>query len=481
MHDFFLFDNNIDMDYLKILKEKQKYLDDLIIKEINLNNNIVNIINIETLTSSLDINEIILEKMILFENFNEEYLLKYLLNFIPVINVSLPSNYQELINRLFNGFTIILINNKYILGLETRSDLSRGVSEIDYEKTINGPKDSFIEHYNTNLGLIRRRIKTDNLYVKTYELGTLTKTKIGLLYIKNVTKNNLIKDIDNRLLDIKTDGIIDSNYLKKYFNTSKSLFPTIKSTERPDLASQSLLEGKVLIIVDNSPEILILPTFFIDFFHASDDYYQKRFNITFIRFIRLFAFLIAIFIPGIYISLITHNPDSMPINLLLSFQSQRANVPFPAFVEGILMIIIFEILKECDVRIPASLGSAISILGGLVLGTAAVDAGIVSPIMIIIVSLSAISGMLMPSIDAVNSIRWYRFILIILSSFFGFYGIFLGTILILTTLSDTKSIDKDYLYPFAPINFKEQKDAFLKLNQSRTRNPILSNNKKRGY
>jgi len=480
MHDFFLFDNNINMDYLKIIKEKKKNIDDLIIKEINLNNNQIHIVNIETLTSSSNINEFILKKTILLENLNEFDLLKYLLNFMPVINVSLIKNYKDIINRLFNGFTIIIINNKIIIGCETKNDLSRGVTNIDYEKTINGPKDSFIEHYNTNLGLIRRRIKSDNLYIKTYELGTITKTKVGLLYIKNITKNNLVNEIDKKLSKIKIDGIIDSNYLKKYLNTSKSLFPTIKSTERPDLACQSILEGKVLILVDNSPEILILPTFFIDFFHASDDYYQKRVNITFIRFIRLIAFLIAIFLPSIYISLTTHNPDAMPINLLLSLKSQRQTVPFPGFVEGILMIIIFEILRECDVRIPSSMGSAISILGGLVLGSASVDAGIMSPIMIIIISASAISGMLMPSIDAINMIRWYRFILIILSSLFGFYGIFLGTILILTTLSDTKSLDKDYLYPFAPINFNEQKDAFFKLNQEETRNPILSNNKKRG-
>ena len=440
------------MNYLKILKEKKKNIDDLIIKEIDLKNNNLNIINIETLTSGYDINEFILERMILLENFNELNLVKYLLNYLPVLNINVLNNYEELINRLFNGFTIILINNKIILGVETKNDLSRGVQSIDYEKTINGPKDSFIEHYNTNLGLIRRRIKTDKLFVLNYELGSLTKTKVGLLYIKNIAKNNLISEIDKKLSKIELDGIIDSNYLKKYFNKSSSLFPTIKSTERPDLTCQALLEGKVVILVDNSPEVLILPTFFIDFFHASDDYYQKRYNITFIRFIRLIAFLIAIFLPSLYISFTTFNPDNIPLNLLITFQNQRQLVPFPAFIEGILMIITFEILRECDVRIPSSMGSAISILGGLVLGTTLVDAGIVSPIMIIVVSASAISGMLMSSIDAINMVRWYRFILIILSSFLGFFGIFLGTILILLSLVDTKSIDKDYLFPFAPIN-----------------------------
>ena len=468
------------MNYIELLKKEKENTDDLIIKEINISNNIIYIISIETLTSSTDINDFILEYINYKDINNIDNLEEYLYNHLPVISNQKINNYQDLLKRLFNGFTIIIINNN-ILALETRNNLTRGVSESNYEKTIIGPKDAFIEHYNTNLGLIRRRIKDHNLYTKTYELGKYTKTKVGLLYINNICKKNLINKIDKKLKEINIDGIIDSNSLKRYLNTSKNFFPTLKTTERPDLASMALLEGKVLLLVDNSPDVLILPTFFVDYFHASDDYYQKQTNITFIRLIRFFAFLISIFLPAIYISLTTHNPDNMPIRLLLTFESQRQNVPFPAFLEAFLMIICFEILRESDIRIPSSMGTAISILGGIVLGDAAVNAGIVSPIMIIVIAISAISGMLMPSIEAVNSIRWYRFLLIILSTFFGFYGIFLGIILILTSLSNTKSIGIDYLYPFAPINFNEQKDAILKFqNKFKYRNPLLSNNKKRG-
>ena len=172
----------------------------------------------------------------------------------------------------------------------------------------------------------------------------------------------------------------------------------------------------------------------------------------------------------------------MPITLLLSLPKQRQSVPFPAFLEAILMIIAFEILRESDIRIPSSLGTAVSILGGLVLGDAAVSAGIVSPIMIIVVAISAISGLLMPSIEAINSIRWYRFILIILASIFGGFGIFLGTILILANLAEMKSEGVDYLYHFAPINFEELKDSILRIpsRKAKRRNPLLSNNKIRG-
>lgn len=470
------------MDYIKKIKTDTNNADDFIYKEVLIGNNKINLINIESITSGDSINNFILKRISFLNNLQANDLTEYLYNYLPAVNIKKVNDYNTLKEMLLNGFTILIINNQNILAIETRRDLSRGVSEVDYEKNIIGPKDAFIEHYNTNLGLIRRRIKDTNLHIKTYFLGTRTKTKVGLIYMKEICKDELVNKIDKKLKKINIDAIIDSNYLKRYLNKSNSLFPTLKSTERPDLASISLLEGKVLLIIDNSPEVLILPTFFIDFFHTSDDYYQKQLNISFIRIIRLIAFIIAIFLPAIYIALITHNPDSMPINLLLSFKSQRISVPFPAFVEAILMIITFEILRESDVRIPTSMGTAISILGGLVLGDAAVSAGILSPIMIIVIAISAISGMLMQTIEAVNSIRWYRFIVIILASFLGYYGIFLGIIIILTNLSDTKSINKDYLFPFAPINFKEQKDGFVKIPNKnlKYRNPILSNNKIRG-
>ena len=213
----------------------------------------------------------------------------------------------------------------------------------------------------------------------------------------------------------------------------------------------------------------------------SDDYYQKNFNTTFIRIIRLLAFIIAIILPSYYISITTINVDLIPINLLVNFIGQRSSVPFPAFMEAFIMIFSFEVLRESDIRIPSNEGTAISILGGLVLGDAAVSAGIISPIMIIVVAISAIAGLVFQGIEVVNAIRFWRFILIILSSIMGLYGIFIGIVLIITNICDTKSFDADYLYPFAPINLNEQKDGFIRFKELlRKRNPILSNNKIRG-
>ena len=379
---------------LNQLKELTKNSCDFLFKRITINKNTIDLISIETIASSSDINDFILKKISLLDNYSDIDLKNYLFNYLPVISINKLNNFNELIDKLLNGFAIILINDKVILSAETRRDLTRGVSEANYERSIIGPKDSFIEHFNTNVGLIRRRIKTMDLEINEVTIGKYSKTRIGVLLINSIAKSNLKQKIINKLKKIDIDGIIDSGYIKNYLNEDNSIFPTIRSTERPDLASQSLLEGKIIIITDNSPDILILPTFFIDYFHTSDDYYQKSINISFIRIIRLIAFIIAIFLPSYYIAITTHNIDFIPINLLINFLFQRESVPFPAFFEALIMIISFEILRESDMRIPSSMGTAISILGGLVLGEAAVSAGIISPIMIIVIAISASSSLL---------------------------------------------------------------------------------------
>ena len=467
------------MDYLKKIKTDFKNFDDLIIKEIILNNNVIQIISIDTIINSFNINDFILKRITVFENTID--LTNTLINLLPCNNIKKINNYSEIKSLLTNAFTIIIINNQECLAVETIGNLNRSIAPSEYEKSITGPKDSFIEHFNTNVGLIRKRIRTSDLKLESVNVGKYTNTKIGIMYIESIYKKEIKEQIIKKLQNINIDGIIDSGYLKKYLTKSKSLFPTIRSSERPDLVSQALLEGKIIIITDNSPDILILPSFFIDYFHTSDDYYQKHFNITFIRIMRLLAFIISIILPAYYIAITTFNVDFIPINLLVNFIAQRSSVPFPAFIETFLMILSFEILRESDMRIPSSQGTSISILGGLVLGDAAVQAGIISPIMIIVIAISTISGLIFQSVEVVNAIRFWRFILIILSSILGLYGIFLGILLIIINLSDTQSLDNDYLYPYAPINLLMQKDGFIKTNDKiKYRNPLLSNNHIRG-
>lgn len=458
---------------------------DIIYKELLINNQKITIIYSEVLASGEDISQIILKNIsyIVEKNLPINNLFLYLYNNIPGHNRVIIKDYQDLLKKLWNGYTIIYINDLEIFALETKSKLDRGINTVNSELSVRGPKDSFTENFNKNFGLIRKRIKNESLWMKDLIIGKYSQTKVGICYIKDIANKDLIEKVTSRLEKIDTDGIIDSGYLKKYLVEKNSIFPTIVTTERPDVVSMALLEGKCCIVVDNSPYVLIMPCFFIDLFHTPDDYYQKTINISFIRIIRLLAFFIAIFVPAYYIAITTHNHDSVTTSLLLNFLAQRESVPFPALVEGIIMTVSFEILRESDMRMASTMGTAVSILGGLVLGDAAVQAGIISPIMIIVVAISAISGLVFTSIELTSAIRFWRIFLMILAASLGIYGIYLGLILLITKLASISSFGKPYLAPFSPFIKSEQTDAILKINTNnrlKKRNPILTKNKIRG-
>lgn len=465
------------------LKIDTNFASDIIYKEISILDKKITLIYSEVITSGDNISKIILNNISLIieeKLINNDNIYSYLYNNLPGSNRSIIKNYDDLVNKLLNGYTIIYLDDNNIFGLETRVSLDRGINTSQSEISILGPKDSFCENYNKNLGLIRYRIKNKNLWVKDLNIGKYSNTKIGILYINGITNNNLVNDIYQKLSNIKIDGILDSSYLKKYLSSKNSIFPTIISTERPDLVTMALLEGKCVVLVDNSPYALIIPCFFIDFFHTPDDYYHKSINITFIRIIRLIAFFIAIFIPAYYIAITTHNHDSVTTNLLINFLKQRESVPYPALVEALIMTVAFEVLRESDMHSSTG-GTAISILGGLVLGDAAVSAGIISPIMIIVVAISAIAGLSFTSIELTNAIRFFRIIMMILAATLGIYGIFIGIILLITKLSSINSFNTPYLAPFSPLIINEQKDAILKINtKTKLRNPLLSKNRIRG-
>lgn len=449
---------------------------DYIFKTIYISNKKIDFIFNEVLCSGSDINQFILENF----SYLKKRDLKNIINILPDNNIKIIKE-TEILSYLNNGFLILLVN-KLILAIEVRANLERGITTIESELSINGPKDSFSENFNTNLGLIRRRIKSPNLWCSEITLGKSSNTKVGILYMNDIIDKNLVTKVKEKLNKIDIDAIIDSSYLKDVLEDNNSFFPTIMSTERPDKVSMALLEGKIAIIIDMSSYVLILPNFFIDFFHTVDDYYQKSINTTFIRIIRILAFFIAILLPSFYIAVTTYNQDAIPMSLLLLLKAQRAFVPFPAVVEALFMIISFEILRESDLRMSSTTGSAISILGGLILGDAAVSAGIMSPIMIIIIALSSIAGFVFSSIELVNAIRMYRIIFLVLSCILGLYGIYLGSVYLLYKLITLTSLNKPYLAPFSPFIKNEMKDSIYKDSNtsSKYRNPLLTKNKYRG-
>lgn len=455
---------------------------DLIIRPFIIDNREITLVMSEVLGSSSYVNDFILRRLLTIK-FQSDDIGSQLLNFIPTNNGKILNKLSDMTDYICMGFALILFSDNEVekaIAIEARATIDRGIPIVNNEASITGSKDAFNENFNTNIGLIRRRIRTSDLYVDGMFIGKSSKTKIGILYMNNIVIKENVDNIKNKLSKINVDGILDTGNLKSYLDSKTNFFfPTITSTERPDKVAQALLEGKIAIVSDNSPFVLITPTFFVDYLHTSDDYYEKAINTSFIRIIRFLAFLIAIFTPAIYIALTTHNQDILPLSLFLNFMAQRDTVPFSALIEAIFMSISFEILRESDIRKPASMGTSVSILGGLILGDAAVSAGIISPIMIIVISISAISGLAFSSVEMIYALRWWRFIMLFLAMFFGLFGIFVGFIILLASLVTTSSESLPYLAPFSPFIKEEIKDTIIKGSHKRIRfrNPLLTKNK----
>ena len=404
---------------------------------------------------------------------------KNIINKISNFKYKELTTYKDLIYHLNSGFTILLVSpNKYI-ALETRRDLSRGISSPVTENTARGPLDSFTENIEANIGLIKRRIKSNDLWAKKYVLGKYTQTSACLLYIKSIAKKEIVDKVDKLINNIDIDGIIASGTLRNLIEKeNKNVFPNIISAEKPYTAIKYLLQGNVIIMIDNDPFILILPTTLNDNFISEEDDYNKSINVSITRILRYLTFIITLLTPGIYIAITTFNQEILPTQLLVSVAAQRENVPFSTFVEAILMIISFEILRESDLKLPSFASSAISIVGALILGEAAVSAGIVSPIMIIVIAITSISSLIFIEPEFTTGLRVYRIAFMIGGAIFGIHGILLIAILFLINLASYDFLGTPYLSPFAPTIKSDLKDSIIKFPtiKIRQRNKLLSNN-----
>ena len=404
----------------------------------------------------------------------KELLYDVIKNNISNIKIKEINNYQDICKYLNNGFVILLIEDDYSLALEVKKNLTRSIEKPMTETTIRGAMDSFTENIETNIGLIKRRLKTNKLWNEDMELGKYTKNKISILTIKGLTDSKIKDNIINKLNSLEIDGVTDAGTLKHLIeNETKTIFPTSITTERPDKVVSSLLRGKTVIIIDNCPFVLIMPVDINDFFLSQDDKDSNYINNSLTRILRYLAFSITILTPGIYIALTTFNQEMIPLELLTSFASQRSTVPFPAFFEALLMFISFEILRESDYRIPNVSNSALSIVGALILGEAAVNAGIVSPIMIIIVAITAISALVIVEPELSNAIKWYRIFFMLGGTTIGIFGIFIVFIIFTTNLCSINSYGKSFTMPFTPID-SDIKNSIIKF-------PLLKRNKRNKY
>jgi len=426
---------------------------DLKIKEVRINLlKKIYVIYIETVCDSIKINDFILKNLTRYNISNN------LNSNLPGPNTIIIKETDQIEFYLTNGYAIV-ISDKNVIAIEVKGEINRSIGTSTREPSIVGAEDAFNENIQTNLGLIKRRLKTNTLKSEELFLGRKSQTKISINYLDDVAEEKNIQLIKKKLKDIDVDGVIDIGTIINYIEgENKSVFPTIRRTERPDLASSSLLEGKIIILVDTSPFAIILPTFLIDFINPTNDNYIKSVNAAFLKLLRAFAFFISMMAPAIFLATINYNQETIPSSLLINFSTQRAGVPFPSIVELLILLIICDILRESDLRFPSNFGSAVSILGALIIGEAAVNAGIVSSIMIIIVSFTFISSLIFTSVEIGNALRYYRYIFLFFAAFFGLYGVFLCLMLFLINIISLKSLDAPYFAPIAPFN----KDYFFK-------------------
>ncbi|OUS76953.1 spore germination protein [Paenibacillus sp. MY03] len=327
----------------------------------------------------------------------------------------------------------------------------RSVDSALTQTVIRGPQRGFVEDLNTNVSLIRRIIRSPNLHVQTHKIGSETHTDVAVLYMNGIADEAVVKEVYRRLADIEIDGVLESGYIEEFIQDETfTLFPTLMNTERPDTVAASLLEGRVAIVVEGTPIALIAPITLFNFFQSTEDYYHRFDIASFVRMIRYGAYAVSMLLPALYIAVTTFHQELLPTTLLISLAAQREGVPFPGLVEALLMVLAFEVLSEAGFRMPRAIGSAISIIGALVLGQAAVQAGIVSAGIVIVVSFTAIASFVMPEFNIAATSRIIRFGLMLVAGFLGFFGLFIAILFILVHLASLRSFGVPYMSPVAP-------------------------------
>ncbi|WP_071394448.1 spore germination protein [Bacillus tuaregi] len=400
------------------------------------------------------------------ETLNQTNLFEVLKDFnVPGGDMKVISDLKSLYSHMLSGDTVIVVGGcSKGFAVSTRGWEMRGLEEPSSQTVVRGPKEGFTETLRINTSLIRRRIKNTNLWVETLAVGEQTQTDVALLYIKGIANDKIIEEVKNRIDKINIDAILESGYIEELIqDETYTIFPTMHNTERPDAACGALLEGRIIIMVDGTPFVLMVPALFIEFFQSSEDYYQRADISTLLRILRFICLFLALLTPSAYIAVTTFHQEMLPTRLLISLAAQREGVPFPAIVEAVMMEITFEILREAGVRMPRAVGPAISIVGALVLGQAAVEAGIVSASMVIIVALTAIASFVNPTFNMGIAIRILRFGFMFLAATFGLFGIIIGLIIMVAHLASLRSFGVPYLSPMAPFITSEQKDVIFRI------------------
>ncbi|MGD6943332.1 spore germination protein [Cytobacillus gottheilii] len=456
-------------DQVELLKKQMHNTSDLTLEDMYVGSIKSKLCFIDSICDSTFIYEKIQQPLSLNGAINEEKLQlnsqQELTQLFSSAKLYFSKDLKDMGKKLIEGYALLLISELDILCfIEVKGSEKRTISEPTTQTIIRGPKDGFVEDIQTNISLIRSRIKNQNLCFRKYTIGDDTGTSVIVAYLGNIVNDKILKEITQRIEDIKTFAIFESANIEEMIaDKTFTPFPLVYNSERPDSVTAHILSGKVAILVDGTPFAITAPATFNDFFSISEDYYQPFFMATFLRIIRYFSFVISLLLPSLYVAIITFHHEMIPTALITKIFSQREGIPFPAVIEALVMELTFEILREAGIRMPRAVGQTVSIVGGLVIGQSAVEAGIVSNFMVIIVALTAIASFVSPVYNLAISTRLLRFIFIILGGTIGFYGIILGLIFMVAHMNSLRSFGVSYLTPVTPFYPEDQQDTFVRV------------------
>ncbi len=453
---------------INILRSEFKDCSDVVFREFKVNHQLQGVlVFIEGLVNADDIHDSMLTPLLSRYKRPEDNLSPTVLedNYIAISQLSRENTYAKVIEAILGGNGVLMIDgHAEALILNIREGIRRGVQEPATESVVRGPREGFTENLRTNTALVRFKIKSPRLKYIPFIIGEHTKTNVVLAYIEGLADPRVLDEARNRLKEITIDGVLESGYIEELIEDNPSSpFPQLQYTERPDTVAGQLLEGKFAIFVDGTPFVMTAPITAWQMLQASEDYYERYWAANFIRWLRFIFLFISLFTPALYVAVLTFHQDLLPTTLILSVAAAREAIPFPAIVEALIMEIAFEALREASVRLPRTVGQAVSVLGALVIGQAAVEAGIVSAPMVIIVSLTGIASFTIPRFNFAISIRLLRFPLMFASAAFGLFGIIIVSMWILVHLCHLRSFGVPYLSGIAPYEEGEIKDILVRV------------------
>ncbi len=372
-------------------------------------------------------------------------------------------SFQCVIENVTYGDSILFTEGSdQALIMNSKSFALRSIEEPDNEKSLVGPREGFTESLTRNLSQVMRRLRTHELKTKMLTLGRRTKTSVCVTYLDSLVKKEILDELFQRLNKIDIDGVLDSNYITELIRDHPNTpFRTVGYTERPDMVVGKLLEGRIAVFVDGTPMVLTVPYLFIENFQSSEDYYLNFYYTSFSRMLRIGAFLLTVSVPGLYVAIVAFHQEMLPLQLLIRIAMERQNVPLPAAVEAVVMLVVFDILRETGVRMPSNIGQALSIVGALVIGQAAVEASLVAAPMIIVVATTGITGLLVPKLNA--PIFVWRLFILLMGSCFGFFGLAISVSLMLMHINNLTSFGVDQINLNGSFSFQANKDILIRV------------------